>query len=369
LIHCIRTLHRPIGQVAAEFGVSRKTACKWLAIYDADPAAPLVDRSRRPLHSPAQTDICCQQRVLQLRDRTNWGPRKIHAVLRREGVSGVPSVRTLANILRRNGRIGCGASVPAPPSCQRFVRPAPNDLWQLDHKGPIHVARSKLIPFTVIDDHSRYLLAFEPLVDRTMARCWQVLWEIFAQAGMPQQILSDNAFGTMGPEQPIGLSWFDARLIRLGITPLHGRRYHPQTQGKVERLHASAVRELIYFNARRDCAESFIRDCRRWRVLYNTQRPHEALDDQPPVSRWRPSPRQRPPTLPEAEGYYPAGATLRKVCLEGLVRYHGRRILVGRGIGGQLVRIDEDERELRIHYCWKRIRQLACEELIRDKVL
>ena len=75
--------------------------------------------------------------------------------------------------------------------------------------------------------HSRYLLAFEPCRDVTMASAFDVLWTAFAFAGLPEQVLCDNAFSTMGTAHPAGLSWFDARLIRLGIRPSHGRPYHP----------------------------------------------------------------------------------------------------------------------------------------------
>ena len=125
-----------------------------------------------------------------------------------------------------------------------------------------------------------------------MLGAWTILWDAFGDAGLPEQLLSDNAFSTMGTSRPAGISWFDARLIRLGIRPSHGRAYHPQTQGKVERMHGSSVRELINFNARRDSPEHFRQDCNRWRSTYNNIRPHEALDDQTPASRWTPTPTQ-----------------------------------------------------------------------------
>ncbi|MCW2763548.1 MAG: family transposase, partial [Marmoricola sp.] len=277
-----------------------------------------------------------------------------------------PCLRTVANILKRHGRVTPAA--PPVEATQRFERPEPNQLWQIDHKGPVEVDRRKLVPLTVIDDHSRYALAFEPLVDRTMRRSWQVLWDVFAEAGLPEAILCDNAFGTMGIDKPVGLSWFDAQCVKLGIKPLHGRPYHPQTQGKVEAFHATAVREFIYRHARRDDAAHFGADCQAWRQRYNGYRPHEALGDEVPLSRWRPSDRKRPAAMPASVQYEP-GALLRKACLEGLVRWQGRRILVGRGIGGELVRLEEDQSELRVYYGWKQVRRLRLNELSKDRVL
>jgi hypothetical protein len=239
----------------------------------------------------------------------------------------------------------------------------------VDFKGPVEVDRRKLMPLSILDDCSRYLLAFEPCSDVTMASAWAVLWETFGQVGLPQQLLCDNAFSTMGTSRPAGISWFDAQLIRLGVRPSHGRAYHPQTQGKVERMHGSAMRELIDFNARRDNHDHFAQDCRRWRSVYNNIRPHEALADQPPATRWIPSPRKRPATLPEARSFYAADATLRTVSSDGTISFRGCQILCGRGIAAERVRVEERDREVVVFYCWKEFRTLSQDQLIKGKNL
>jgi transposase InsO family protein len=377
LCHAVRTAGRSVTAAAAEFGVSRKTAYKWLACFDAADSAPLLallDRSRRPRCSPRQTDPQLEQSILQVRDRHRWGPRKIHAYLRQEAVRQgqpppqLPSVRTLGSILRRNGRVSDDAPAPTPVP-QRFERDQPNELWQVDFKGPVEVDRQKLMPLSILDDCSRYLLAFEPCTNVRMASAWTVLWETFGQVGLPLQLLCDNAFSTMGTSRPAGVSWFDAQLIRAGIHPSHGRAYHPQTQGKVERLHGSAMRELVGFNARRDNKEHFVQDCHRWRNIYNNIRPHEAIADQPPATRWTPSVRKRPATLPEAMSFYPADATLRTIGSSGAISFRGCQILCGKGIAGDRVRIEERDHEVAVFYCWKEFRTLSHDQLIKGKSL
>jgi transposase InsO family protein len=372
LVHSVRTLHRPVAVVAREFGVSRKTAFKWLRVFDrvggGGDAGPLTDRSRRPATSPTRTEALIERAVLQARDQFNWGPRKIHAYLQQRSPElreRLPSARTVAAVLQRNGRVRAAAAPT--PEFQRFERDAPNRLWQIDHKGPVEVDRKRVCPFTVLDDHSRWCLAFEPVPDKTMNVAWDVLWRVMGEVGMPEEVLADRAFGGLGTSRPVGISAFDAKLIRLGIRPLHGRPYHPQTQGKVEALHGSSVRELIDFNARRDSLEHFTQDCARWREIYNTLRPHESLGDRPPASRYRPSPRQRPATLPAVS--YEPHAVLRIVCKEGLIRFRRARILLGRGLTGQLVRLEETEHELNVYYAWKRVRQLRLDEIAQDHVL
>jgi transposase InsO family protein len=382
LCHSVRTLHQPVAAAARRFGVSRKTAHKWLAVYDAEEhpcgAGALADRPRRPLHSPRRTAPDGERAVLEVRDRYNWGPRKIHHFLlaRDPGADPpaeapdpvpvrVPATRTIADILRRHGRVAPGAG---PQPLVRFERSEPNQLWQIDFKGPLEVERRRVMPLSVLDDCSRYLLCFSPCRDRTMATAWALLWEVFGAAGLPVQVLTDNGFNTQGGPSP-GLGWFDSRLIRLGIRPAHGRPYHPQTQGKVERLHGSSCRELIGFDARLDRFEHFARDCERWRAVYNALRPHEALGDRPPVSRWRPSPTPRPPELPDPESFYPPGSVLRKVGSSGDVRFNRWRILAGRGIAGDTVRVEQRQRQIVLIYCWKPIRAVPHESLKPDTML
>src|SRR5262249_30682089 len=328
-IHHVLSLGEPVAVACRNFGISRKTGRKWLARLRSGPLLPLSDRCRRPHASPTRTLSTVEHAILTIRDRFGWGARKIRACLIRQGHT-LPSTRTVSAILQRHGRI---ATPSASGPVQRFERADANELWQCDFKGPLEVERRHVYPFTVLDDHSRFLLAVRPCFDQTMATAWDILWDVFGEVGLPQGLLCDNAFGTRGP----GLSWFEAQLLRLGIRPLHGRPYHPQTQGKIERLHGTLQRE-VWPRVRRDTLAHFLEDVTHWRPpVYNPQRPHEALGDEPPLARWRPSLRPRPARLPEVT--YPRGAVLRKVCSDGAVFWKGYRILVGRGIAGQLVRV------------------------------
>jgi len=116
-----------------------------------------------------------------------------------------------------------------------------------------------------------------------------------------------------------------------------------------------------------DQVHHFQADADRWRRVYNTIRPHEALDDQPPLSRWRPSPRRRPDTLPPVE--YPADSIVRKVAPAGDIRYRGARILAGHGLIGQYVRVEERDGAIVLYYGWKQIRLVRRGKLQKDKML
>lgn len=334
----VRSRTATVADACRRFAISRKTGYQWLARATADPDATLGDRPRAPHTSPGRTPADLEARILQVRSEYGWGGRKIRAYRRGQGLE-LPSARTAQQVLRRHG---CGRRPgrEADAAVQRFERASANELWQLDFKGPVEVARRRLPVLTVLDDHSRYLLALEPCPDQTMASAWSVLWAVFGEVGLPEAVLSDGGFAARGPGAGgVGLSWFDVQLIRVGVRPLHGRPYHPQTQGKVERLHGTLEAE-VWPRVNRDDEAAFRAELRRWRVgAYNAVRPHEALGDVPPAGRWQPSARPRPATLPAVA--YPPGAAVRKVMQRGEVSWRGQEILVGAGLSGAWVRVEE----------------------------
>lgn len=91
------------------------------------------------------------------------------------------------------------------------------------------------------------------------------------------------------------------------------------------------------------------------------------MGDQPPVTRWTPSTRARPHTLPEVG--YPADATTRRVSDGGDIAFRSYRILCGRGIAREYVRIEERDGDIAVFYCWKEIRTLSQDQLKKRIVL
>jgi transposase InsO family protein len=343
------------------FGISRKTGYKWRSRAASDHPQPLLDRSRRPLHSPGRTPPQQETRVIEVHDAFLWGAKKIHAHLCGQDQE-LPSARTVHNILRRHDRIGCAAGrLPA----HRFERSVPNELWQMDFKGPLSVAGQPRYLLSVLDDHSRYALALRLCADQTMATVWPTLWDLFGQAGLPEAILSDNGFAPRGPSS-FGLSWLEARLSRLGVQTPHGRAYHPQTQGKVERWHRTLTEELF---PRLDWEHEavLVRQLEDWRAgVYNALRPHEALGYDAPCQRWYASERPRPGPLPVL--IYPEGMEIRKVMQKGEISWRGFEILVGSGLYGERIGVREEDGVVILLYGRRELRRLRIEELQHGRV-
>jgi len=322
-----------VSELCRRFGISRKTGYKWLGRYAAAGVAGLADASRRPATMPRLTNADRTARVLALRDaHPTWGGRKLRRRLEDLGETP-PAASTITAILRRADRLASSGQTHH-PAWQRFEAPAPNDLWQLDFKGHFAMAKGRCHPLHLLDDHSRVVLGLVACPNEQLETVQCELTAIFRRAGLPWRLLCDNGppWGSFhgGPE----LTTLGAWLIRLGIRVSHGRPYHPQTQGKLERANRTLAADVLATPRYPDlpaCQRAFD----AWRHGYNHERPHEALGLATPMSRYAMSPRPFPEVLPPLT--YEEGGLIRTVQPNGLVGFRGREVTAGRALAGQPV--------------------------------
>ena len=322
-----------VSELCRRFGVSRKTGYKWLSRYQESGASGLVDQSRRPLHSPAQTGAVVESRVIQLREaHPAWGGRKLRRRLGDQGVSEVPSASTITEILRRQGMLTASATSPGP--FQRFERARSNELWQMDFKGHFGMGNgSRCHPLTVLDDHSRFSLVLEACGHEQGSLVQSVLSRAFRRYGLPEAMLMDNG-SPWGNDHTSPWTVLTVWLLRLGVRVLHGRAYHPQTQGKEERFHRTLRAEVLQGRTIADLPESQHR-FDAWRPVDNFERPHEALDLAVPGSRYQVSTRRYPEQLPELE-FSPID-TVRKVQKRGEIWFRGQSWFLSNAFTGEQV--------------------------------
>jgi transposase InsO family protein len=305
-------------ELCRRFGIHPDTGYKWLARAAAN--EELADRSRRPHQSPGRTAATLEQQVLAVRDaHPAWGARKIVRCLERQDIA-CPVRSTVHDILRRHGRIIAPGASAEP--WQRFEKPAPNLLWQMDFKGHVPLSGGgRCHPLTIVDDHSRYAVGLEACADEQAATVQDRLERVFRRYGLPEAFFVDN-----------GTPWGDASgrrwtrlgvwLLKLGIVLLHSRPYHPQSRGKSERFHRTLKAEVLALRRFRDLTE-IQRALDLWRTIYNLDRPHQALDQDVPASRYRPSQRAMPGHLPVVE--YDHGEIIRRVgTTKAYISFKGR---------------------------------------------
>lgn len=318
------------AELCRRFRVSRKTGYKWRRRFREQGAAGLVDRSRRPQHSPARLPAEREAQVVAIRRRhPKWGALKIQARLE---PPSLPSTSTINRILRREGLLD-PSETPKHSAWQRFEHPQPNDLWQMDFKGSFQLPTApprRCHPLTLLDDHSRFALGLFACPNQQTATVQACLTEVFRRYGLPLWMTMDNGapWGDSGltPYTPLTV-W----LLRLGIGISHSRPFHPQTQGKDERFHRTLQTELLSAVIFRDWAEAQV-GFDRWRAEYNQERPHQALGLAVPASRYQPSPRPFPEILPALE--YGPEDEVRKVQQKGELRFRGRLVRVSKAFRG-----------------------------------
>ena len=322
-----------MAHLCQRFGISRRIGYKWLARYLKEGEAGLFDRCRRPRASPGVTPAALEEAVLRVReDHPAWGGRKIRARLQALGWVAVPAASTITAILKRHGKIDPAESLKH-RAWQRFEAAFPNDLWQMDFKGHFAVVQGRCHPLTVLDDHSRYALGLEACADERTATVKERLTGIFRRYGLPQRILVDNG-------SPWGADWehpytpLTVWLLRLGLGVTHARPCHPQTLGKDERFHRTLKAEVLTY-----CQGLELPQCQprfnAWRLVYNLERPHEALGLAVPASRYRVSPRSFPETLPPI--VYGPDDQVRRVQADGSISYRQQELRVGKAFRGELV--------------------------------
>ena len=96
-----------IAELARRYGISRKTAYKWIERYEIGGPAELVDRSRRPAHCPHRTPPAIIAALLEVRrHHPTWGAKKLlKVVATRQPTWTLPARSTVCDLLDRAGLI------------------------------------------------------------------------------------------------------------------------------------------------------------------------------------------------------------------------------------------------------------------------
>ena len=342
------------------FGISCATAYKWLDRFQAAGANGLEDRSRRPQHSPSRTAAAMEETITELRrQHPAWGGRKLAARLLKLGHAEVPSPSTITAILRRQQLLDPKESAKH-QAFLRFERATPNELWQMDFKGEFKLPQGRCYPLTILDDHSRFAVALQACARNTKDITQTAMIQVFRRYGLPDWITCDNG----PPWGSSGRSYYTALgvwLLRLGIGISHSRPHHPQTQGKDERFHRTLVAEVLRYQHGASLAEWQLH-FDQWRVIYNTERPHQALSMAVPASRYQPSQRRYPEQLPAIE--YGPSDIVRKVRHYGHIKYEGREYHVGSAFYGLHVALRETITEglFNVFFCNHKIGKLDLQD-------
>jgi putative transposase len=177
----------------------------------------------------------------------------------------------------------------------RYERTYSNSMWHTDYKQ-LDDGRWFLC---YEDDASRFVTGYGVFEHATTENALAVLDEAIKNHGKPASILTDRGsqfYASASEAKKKGSSEFEKRLVELGIKQILARVNHPQTNGKIERLHGTLQRSLPRLEAssvdktrrggggadahvggplntepKRDAVGRFIE-------IYNYERAHQSLD-------------------------------------------------------------------------------------------
>ena len=285
---------QPKDQVAAAFGVSARTAAKWVERFQAEGEAGLQDRSSRPHRLYRPTPPQTVSRIESLRRER----RPASHIALELGVSPA----TVSRVLTRLGLNKLKALDPPEP-VRRYERQTPGELLHIDikklgkfnkighritgdrrgqsnqrphgKKGPgweyVHVC---------IDDASR--IAFSQIkIDEKQQSAVAFLKAAVAyykSLGVAvTRVMTDN--GSCYKSRA-----FARTCKRLKLKHIRTKPYTPKTNGKAERFIQTALREWAYARAY-DTSQQRAVELPYWIHRYNWHRPHGSLKAQTPISR------------------------------------------------------------------------------------
>jgi len=257
--------------LARVFGISKTTIYKW-----DKRRKHLKDRKRKPRRSKISVEV--EYSILALRNTFNWGTARIQQGLRslpgfvRQSVPGLVqnvnlSRTAINNILKKHKLNGYKKKHD---TWKFFRAKKPNELWQIDLKGPFRLQGRKLWFVICIDDHSRYII-----LNKCLHHCPDTqkvfnLLKKFIKKHKPKKILSDNG------------SQFREKWKKLckeyQLKTIFAHPYYPQDKGKVERAIRNIAEEFI--NLLKKFPE-WLNEITAYTHWFNNQRFHRGINTVP----------------------------------------------------------------------------------------
>lgn len=258
-----------VDWISRVFGTSQKTIRKWTK------RTRFIDRVRKPKVSKVTIEV--ELAILAIRALFKWGTARIQ-----QGLIDLPdfagkalqntvenvhlSRTTINNVLRKHKLNGY---LNEAKKWKFFRAKAPNELWQLDLKGPFTVQGKKYYFLICIDDYSRYMLLAKQFEHVLTTK--QIFSAIEALGVRPKSILTDNG-------AQFRKEW-TVLCKEKSIEPLFAHPYYPQDKGKVERAIRTISEEFIHLLVKfPQWLNGVIGEYVKW---YNEKRFHRGINTVP----------------------------------------------------------------------------------------
>lgn len=329
-----------------QFNISSKTGYKYVNRFKIEGIDGLKERSKAPHKQANQMPALIEESILNVKaHHPTWGAKKILNWLKQEQQETIwPAKSTIDELLKRHHLV-------IPRKRKRYVAPytepfilchKPNDIWSIDYKGQFVLGdQGMCYPLTITDNFSRYLLAVKGSERISGKSSKQVLHNLFSEFGLPRAIRSDNGVPFAGTGLG-GLSRLSVWFIKLGIIPERIRKGHPEENGRHERMHLTLKQDTASpprknLRQQQICFDNF-------KLEFNEQRPHEAINFDRPAWLYEPSSRTYPKKLKAVE--YDATLDTRSVRTNGTIKWKGNEVFLSETLTDERIALkpySEDE--------------------------
>lgn len=268
-----------VKDVAKIFDVSRKTVWKWRKRVSKKGWPNYRDRSKKPHTIYSKVDPYVENAIVILRDSFQWGTQRIKVYLESppdyiryllENVLGAKwspvslSRETINTVLRKHRRNG--SPYGETKEWKYFRADHPDQLWQIDIKGPFTIEGKRMLALIIVDDHSRYLLSCTLHMSITADDVLKTLSMLVDKGHKPCKVLVD-----LGSQ-----FWdiFEEGCKKLEIEVEHTPKHYPQSKGKVERCIRTFNEEFLCLGKVFDGIDNLLTEFVHW---YNFGRTHMGI--------------------------------------------------------------------------------------------
>jgi transposase InsO family protein len=334
-------------------GVSTKTFYKYLKRFAVEGVDGFYPRSRKPSRSPARVDSAVEDAIVRARkelDDDGWdaGAEQIAFWLEDHpdqwpAGAVIPSRATINRVLDRRGLMARVPTRRPKAARRRFEAAQPNEMWQLDGFEYRLRDGTVVVILQLLDDCSRYDLALRAAVSENGADTWETVLDAIKRYGLPRRFLSDNSTAFSGKRRG-WIARLEENLRTLGVVTITSRIAHPQTCGKIERVHQTCLKWL----RKRPPARSLTQLqtlLGRYRDHYNHHRRKTHLGGLSPAQRYALGPRDGPGDQPVP---WPVITTTGQVSTSGCVGADGHLLGIGRKHAGTTVTMIKQHHEIAV---------------------
>lgn len=288
-----------VAEFCREHGISRDTFYRLRRRYREEGEAGLKPRSTAAKTVRNRTPVAVGDEIVALRkeladEGLDAGAATIgfHLGGRLPPEVTTPSDATIWRVLCQRGFVTPQPEKAPKHAYRSFQADRANELWQLDDFEWRLADLTLVYVVSIVDDCTRVCPRLKAVASPTGEALFGAFCEGAERWGWPRRFLSDNHNA---------YRYTLARAVaELGVDDTHGRPYHPQTQGKVERLHQT-VQQWLRKQSRAVTIEELQTQLDEFCEIYNNQRPHRAIGRRIPTQVFAETPKSGPADRPLGE--------------------------------------------------------------------